>query len=98
MLLGLTEISAGEARVFGHDPMREPLAVKRHVGYLPDAVGFYDNLTAADNLHYTGAADGLLRGRAQAAHRRGARPRRPCRGRREESRHLLARHAAAAWA
>jgi len=53
MLLGLSEISAGKARVFGHDPMREPLAVKRLVGYLPDSVGFYDNLSAADNLHYT---------------------------------------------
>jgi ABC-2 type transport system ATP-binding protein len=53
MLLGLSDISAGTARVFGHDPMREPLAVKRRVGYLPDSVGFYDHLTAADNLHYT---------------------------------------------
>jgi len=53
MLLGLTEISAGKARVFGHDPMREPLAVKRLIGYLPDTVGFYDTLSAADNLHYT---------------------------------------------
>ena len=32
MLLGLSEISAGKARVFGHDPMREPLAVKRLIG------------------------------------------------------------------
>ena len=54
MLLGLTEITDGKARVLGHDPVREPLAVKRRVGYLPDAVGFYDNLSAADNLHYTG--------------------------------------------
>ena len=53
MLLGLSDISAGTARVFGHDPMREPLAVKRLIGYLPDTVGFYDNITAADNLHYT---------------------------------------------
>jgi len=53
MLLGLSDISAGRARVFGHDPMREPLAVKRLIGYLPDTVGFYDNLSAADNLHYT---------------------------------------------
>ncbi len=53
MLLGLTEISSGTARVFGHDPARNPLAVKRLVGYLPDTVGFYDHLTAADNLHYT---------------------------------------------
>jgi ABC-2 type transport system ATP-binding protein len=53
MLLGLTDISSGMARVFGHDPAREPLAVKRLVGYLPDTVGFYNYLTAADNLHYT---------------------------------------------
>ncbi len=59
MLLGLSDISAGQARVFGHDPMREPLAVKRLVGYLPDSVGFYDHLTAADNLHYTARLMGL---------------------------------------
>ncbi len=53
MLLGLTEISAGEVRVLGFDPAREPLSVKRRVGYLPDTVGFYDYLTAADNLRYT---------------------------------------------
>jgi ABC-2 type transport system ATP-binding protein len=59
MLLGLSDISGGQARVFGHDPMREPLAVKRLVGYLPDSVGFYDHLSAADNLHYTGRLMGL---------------------------------------
>ena len=53
MMLGLTEISAGEVRVLGFDPAREPLSVKRRVGYLPDTVGFYDQLTAADNLRYT---------------------------------------------
>jgi ABC-2 type transport system ATP-binding protein len=53
MMLGLTDVSAGEIRVLGHDPTREPLEVKRRVGYLPDAVGFYDNLTAWENLSYT---------------------------------------------
>src|SRR5579884_3505297 len=33
--------------------MREPLAVKKLVGYMPELVGFYDHLTAADNLYYT---------------------------------------------
>jgi len=59
MLLGLTEITGGEARVLDHNPVREPLAVKRRVGYLPDAVGFYDNLTAADNLRYTARLIGI---------------------------------------
>jgi ABC-2 type transport system ATP-binding protein len=59
MLLGLSDISAGTARVFGHDPARDPLAVKRYVGYMPDEVGFYDYLTAADNLHYTARLIGI---------------------------------------
>jgi ABC-2 type transport system ATP-binding protein len=61
MLLGLSDISGGEARVLGHDPAREPLAVKRRVGYLPDQIGFYDNLTAANNLRYTARLIGLER-------------------------------------
>jgi ABC-2 type transport system ATP-binding protein len=62
MLLGLTNISGGQARVLEHDPVREPLAVKRRVGYLPDSVGFYDHLSAADNLRYTARLIGLAPG------------------------------------
>ena len=53
MLLGLTEPTSGAARVDGLDPRRDPLAVKRRVGYLPDDVGFYDDVTARENLLYT---------------------------------------------
>jgi ABC-2 type transport system ATP-binding protein len=53
MLLGLTEVTDGEARVVGLDPTRHPLQVKRRVGYLPDSVGFYDDLTGRENLRYT---------------------------------------------
>ena len=59
MLMGLTEISDGQVRLFGHDPAREPLTVKRRIGYLPDTVGFYDNLSAADNLRYTARLNGF---------------------------------------
>jgi ABC-2 type transport system ATP-binding protein len=59
MMLGLTEVSAGNIQVLEHDPVREPLAVKRRVGYLPDQVGFYDNLTAIDNLAYTARLMGI---------------------------------------
>jgi ABC-2 type transport system ATP-binding protein len=62
MLLGLTEVSAGELQVHGLDPRRDPLAVKRRVAYLPDSVGFYDTLTARDNLRYTARLAGLPRG------------------------------------
>jgi ABC-2 type transport system ATP-binding protein len=53
MLLGLTDISSGEVSVLGFNPARQPLSVKRRVGYMPDMVGFYDQMTAADNLRYT---------------------------------------------
>ncbi len=61
MLLGLTEPTEGRAEVAGFDPLRDPLEVKRRVGYLPDQVGFYDNLSARDNLAYTGRLAGLSR-------------------------------------
>jgi ABC-2 type transport system ATP-binding protein len=61
MLLGLTEPTAGRAEVAGFDPLRDPLEVKRRVGYLPDQVGFYDGLSALDNLAYTGRLAGLAR-------------------------------------
>lgn len=52
MLLGLTEPASGTARVYGFDSTREPLKVKRLAGYLPEKVGFYDNLTARENLKF----------------------------------------------
>jgi len=61
MLLGLTEPTGGRAVVAGFDPLRDPLEVKRRVGYMPDQVGFYDGLSALDNLAYTGRLAGLSR-------------------------------------
>lgn len=66
MLLGLTEPTRGEARVLGLDPMREPLKVKSRVGYLPDQVGFYGELTAWENLRYTTRLLGLPEAEARA--------------------------------
>lgn len=63
MLLGLTEPTSGWVRVLGLDPARQPLSVKARVGYLPDQVGFYDGLTARENLIYTAKLNGL-RGKA----------------------------------
>jgi ABC-2 type transport system ATP-binding protein len=52
MLLGLTEPASGSARVFGFNSTREPLKVKRLTGYLPERLGFYDGLTARQNLRF----------------------------------------------
>lgn len=59
MLLGLTEPSEGQVRVLELDPARRPLSVKARVGYLPDEVGFYGNLTARENLTYIAKLNGL---------------------------------------
>jgi ABC-2 type transport system ATP-binding protein len=61
MMLGLTDVTSGSVSVLGYNPAREPLQVKRVVGYLPDTVGFYDHMTAADNLRYTAALIGIER-------------------------------------
>jgi ABC-2 type transport system ATP-binding protein len=52
MFLGLTEPTSGEVRIIGFDPAREPLRVKEKVGYLPENVGFYDDMDARQNLRF----------------------------------------------
>jgi len=59
MLLGLSEPTSGSVQVCGFNPAREPLQVKRVVGYLPENVGFYDDMTAAQNLAYVGRLNGI---------------------------------------
>lgn len=59
MLLGLTEPSGGKAQVLGFDPVREPLKIKRQVGYLPENMGFYDDMTARENLSYVARLNGF---------------------------------------
>ena len=52
MILGLTEPTSGSIATVGFDPLRQPLEVKRRVGYLPDSVGFYDHMRSRQSaLH-----------------------------------------------
>jgi ABC-2 type transport system ATP-binding protein len=59
MLMGLTEPTSGEARIGGFSSTREPLKVKRITGYIPEKVGFYEDLTATYNLLYTARLNGI---------------------------------------
>ena len=59
MLMGILAPTSGSARIDGLDCFRDRVEVKRRVGYLPDQVGFYDNLTAADNMRYMARLIGL---------------------------------------
>lgn len=59
MLLGLTEPTGGSAYIDGKDCARQAIEVKRMVGYLPDNVGFYSDMTGRENLRFTGRLNGL---------------------------------------
>jgi len=59
MLLGLTEPASGAAYICGYNSTREPLKVKRISGYVPERIGFYEDLTASYNLAYTARLNGL---------------------------------------
>jgi ABC-2 type transport system ATP-binding protein len=52
MLLGLTEPTSGDVSVCGFNPTHQPLEVKKRVGYLPENPGFYDDISARENLLY----------------------------------------------
>jgi len=59
MLLGLTHPSGGSATVCGLNPLRMAREVKRHVGYLPENVGFYGDMDAVQSLEYVAALNGI---------------------------------------
>ena len=65
MLMGLTEPTAGRALVAGRNVLWEPLEVKRIIGYLPDNVGFYEELTGRENLQYTARLNGISSSKAE---------------------------------
>ena len=53
MMLGLTEPTSGIVEICGINSTTHPIEVKRKIGYLPEDVGFYDDMTGIENLLYT---------------------------------------------
>lgn len=58
-LSGLLAPSGGVATILGHDVAREPKAAKRQLGLVPQELALYEEISAAENLRYWGAAYGL---------------------------------------
>jgi ABC-2 type transport system ATP-binding protein len=54
ILTGLIRADSGRAVVAGFDVAKDPLEVKRRVGYVPEAPALYDSLTAAEYLELIG--------------------------------------------
>jgi len=61
ILAGLLAPDGGRVRVAGADPLADPLAVRRAVGWMPDFFGVYEGLTAQEYLELFGAAYRLPR-------------------------------------
>ncbi|MBN2388803.1 MAG: ATP-binding cassette domain-containing protein [Anaerolineales bacterium] len=59
MLACLLQPSAGEASIAGHSVRREPQAVKRLIGVIPQDIALYPSLSARENLHFWGQLYGL---------------------------------------
>jgi ABC-type multidrug transport system ATPase subunit len=51
--------TSGSVRWRGRDVLREPLALRRELGYLPQDFGVYEKLTAVEMLRYFGRLKGL---------------------------------------
>jgi len=59
MMLGLSEPTSGDITVCGINTIRNPIEVKKKVGYLPDDVGFYQHMTGLENVLYTAQLNGI---------------------------------------
>ncbi len=51
-MLGHLRPASGSIQIFGLDPQRDEVAVKSHIGYVPETMGFYPWMKAEDLLAY----------------------------------------------
>jgi ABC-2 type transport system ATP-binding protein len=58
MMTGLSEPDSGSVTVCGEEMARKPLAAKRHVGYLPEELYFYQRLTGREYLRLVAGLKG----------------------------------------
>jgi ABC-2 type transport system ATP-binding protein len=54
MVVGLIRPSSGRVEVGGVDVVKDPLAAKRQVGYVPDRPNLYERLTALEYMFFVG--------------------------------------------
>jgi ABC-2 type transport system ATP-binding protein len=58
-LTGLLQPTAGEIRILGIDPVVDPVEIKRRVGVVPEDLGLFDRLTAAETLSFVAQIHGI---------------------------------------
>ena len=59
ILTGLLGGFSGEVEVAGHDPRRDPVELKRRIGYVPENAVLYEALTLAEFLLFVGRLHGI---------------------------------------
>jgi len=59
ILCGLISDYEGEVYVNGINLKEDVLAIKRHIGYVPESAELYDVLTPSEFLHFTGSLYGM---------------------------------------
>ncbi|MCY4575127.1 MAG: ATP-binding cassette domain-containing protein [Chloroflexi bacterium] len=59
IITGFTPPTAGTAVVAGHDVQEEPLEARASIGYLPETVPLYTDMTVREYLHYMGELRGM---------------------------------------
>ncbi len=67
ILTTLLAPTSGSAEICGFDIIKESIEVKKCIGYLPENVKFYDNLTAFENLEYFAKLSGIRNPREKIA-------------------------------
>ena len=58
-LTGLLKPTAGTIRILGLDPYRDPVAVKRRIGVMPEDLALFDRLTAQETLTFVAQVHGI---------------------------------------
>jgi len=61
LLTGSSRATAGSVKVLGFDPVRNSQAVRRQIGYMPQAPALYEDLSPRDNIRFFGRAHNLSR-------------------------------------
>ncbi len=66
VITGFLPPTSGSASVAGHDIVNESLEARRHIGYLPETVPLYTEMTVREYLHFMGKIRGMESGKIRA--------------------------------